>query len=928
MDIYSDDVTFMSNGATDWKIQGLINSNAPVAQACGSAKILGGPGIVSPSASFEVTYRDIGPHTVIYYSMPVIVVDNWATGDTITLYIDQHPVNTWEPAQALSSSNEGEPLCGSNIKDDWSIYVGKLDHTATSVTIKFSSQITSNTINKWFGIRALRLIFAQKTLNDFEEAGVISLYANNIPSMRPCKIQTYQDPSNPSICLPCDTGCKNCFGPGPDQCYGCSDGYFYNGIKCALCSSHCTACSGSGKTQCTWCSASYTLFWDNSCRTGCVSPYLLSYLGQCQTPCQSLGLYMSWKDTCIPSCSTPLTTRIEGPALFCDFGCNAQAGDYLYWDGSCSSACTLFDLNKEGYKFCSYCPLGQYMYPDQTCRVTCASPYKERQAAVFYFCDSPCEDDRPYYYTTYQDCRPTCEYPYKNSDNMLCVIDLSKNEASLAKNIATTNGVLSQTIAIASKVVNFVQHTNPAALYLNMITSLLDHIKYLDIQFSPRLEQTIEDGDSLSFSLIPNMPQSWVDRLPDYIVPSVFQRRQLSSSFIVNFWNSEVTFLILVIAVTATLITPLTKKWRPMHKYLTKAQEILIWNFVIITIAGSFDGLALFSALEFQSVQSSQIRSMISLAICLLSNMILLLLFSRMIMVILSVQKHSTPEVQTAPNAHTQPLSQHHLKKYEILWKTYKDHSLSQRLFMCIFIARIYLVYTIIGYLFRYPLLQTILILLISIFMAAYILISRPFQAKTDLVQSIIQEAAVIVINTCAVVNAYLDSIDSKDYTTRNIVSNIIIYTNIAFRSLVSVYMLANMAIMIQKLYFVAKAIVNAKRARNGVINVRVDRIDRTIKTERQESQEKPSRSSDIAPISDLSSATLKEHDLSYSRVIPADGEINHLSNKSQLWNNHGHSEEKTLVDDESSIRVQRTAEIRPGRARHPKNISHLDQSS
>ena len=92
-----------------------------------------------------------------------------------------------------------------------------------------------------------------------------------------------------------------------------------------------------------------------------------------------------------------------------------------------------------------------------------------------------------------------------------------------------------------------------------------------------------------------------------------------------------------------------------------------------------------------------------------------------------------------------------------MVYEAAKDSNLLQQSFFVIFTGRLILFYIIIASLMYSPLIQAVLIFVMSVLMVLYLFIQSPIKDKLRLVQQVSQELILLVINTCLLVIAALD---------------------------------------------------------------------------------------------------------------------------------------------------------------------------
>ncbi|EAR82776.1 leishmanolysin family protein (macronuclear) [Tetrahymena thermophila SB210] len=90
-----------------------------------------------------------------------------------------------------------------------------------------------------------------------------------------CPYKQYGDKSTGN-CTLCSSNCSSCYGPSPNECLSCKEGYSLQRNQCVdlTCHPSCQQCSGPYSNQCTSCSAGYYLDSRKTCQP-------------CQHPCEN-----------------------------------------------------------------------------------------------------------------------------------------------------------------------------------------------------------------------------------------------------------------------------------------------------------------------------------------------------------------------------------------------------------------------------------------------------------------------------------------------------------------------------------------------------------------------------------------------------------------------------------------------------------------
>ena len=406
-DLYYALTTDVMGNAQDWAV---TNTGTAVSSRVFTCKdsdaYVGRNGVVFTSSDYmQRYYTGLPTHTMIYYSIDLVVVDAWGSSDSFSIVFDERVVSTWKPADYVSSY--GENLCGNSNKDDLRMTIfGKLAHTAPDLTLKLSLSIQSSSNVIGLGIQDVSFSIPSSTTTDTEETHICP--KNKCIYPLECNMDQYESGNS---CINCDNACNTCFGSGADHCYQCAEGYSYDGTNCVQCQSDCVLCTTNA--ACDRCKATKYLDFDGTCQGSCTSPSTavvasIGTIGYCLSKCPT-GQYMMPNFTCSGTCDLPMvvrTTASQGD--FCDYICDQTLGLYLYWNGSCLSTCPYSPRVTYGVSFCDACSVASdYLYQNGTCLSTCAAGYTSNTVNGSQFCESSCTS--PSYLYQNGSCTGTCQ---------------------------------------------------------------------------------------------------------------------------------------------------------------------------------------------------------------------------------------------------------------------------------------------------------------------------------------------------------------------------------------------------------------------------------------------------------------------------------------------------------------------------------------
>ena len=549
---------------------------------------------------------------------------------------------------------------------------------------------------------------------------------------------------------------------------------------------------------------------DTICRSTCDSPNIITDQIICNTnPCPA-NQYLLSNNTCAISCDPPFHIRTTSTITFCDFPCISS--QFLYWNGTCLSSCLFFPRIVGTYQYCDACQAGLYMYSNSTCIASCSSPRKQRTLMNSQFCDNPCPSSSKYYYTSDNTCKSTCNNPYFVFDDVICILGLSQEEVKQAQTISGVLSVTGSTTSNVGTAASLINFNNPTGLCLAGLSDMLNYVKYMNISYSPKLQYVL-DANSPSLNLLPDLPDKIVNSFPTHRLAYGFEKYQLSSSFLVNFWTPALTLSIVAFAAfLVSYIEPWTLAYRKVYMISRKIRESLRWNFFISLFTSYYGNIALFSSFELRKAEMGSFQGAFSFLVCIFVNIIVLVVYVRMISVIFILRRYGRVQ-NNMDTTDLSPIAVDRFREYKSIFQNYKTRTFAQQAFLSLFVGRIYLFNTILAYFFNYPLLQISLITFMSIAMSLYLIIARPLKGRLELGQYIVQELSLLVVNTCIFVLAVLDHKNIEAVESRKTIGNLIVGLNMGFTILSSVYLIVSTLLELREIYLRVKRFYKDRKA-------------------------------------------------------------------------------------------------------------------
>ena len=611
--------------------------------------------------------------------------------------------------------------------------------------------------------------------------------------------------------------------------------------------------SVSGKL-CNYCPTGLFTYWDSTCQSTCSNPYIINTptgYKECATPCQAAGTFMLQDFNCVALCNSPMVPSTVGQAKFCNPPCGPS--NFIFSNGSCSTACPYIERSDGTYLYCDLCPSGEYQYANKTCIPKCDPPYKTSSFDNQNFCQSPCIGQTGSYYDiSMSSCAASCNPPAYIYDNIFCIPNAQPpasgsiptptptptptpipvvnppttdtpandktetNSDSKAKSygdIANTGGNISN---IAATISGFVNPSDPSAFSIVALVKMIQYIRYIEVGYSPELLQVLRkqkpDGGLVKF--MPSIPLGVKNKFVKKPLPYNFEIYGHHSSFLVNFWQYLMLLAIICACViVSSIIEFFTRKYKTVHSICNKITQSLRWNVSIMLFVTLFDGVIVHTALDIITSGSLTLPETFSCITYVVVNTLIIVLLIKITVVLKDIRQSKRVRITVEPAHSDSPhLPIEKWKAYEVVHTTFKEMSFFQQSFLLIFILRVCFFYIIIAYLFNYPLVQVILITLLSIFMLLYITVFRPLKQFGKLVQNIVQEAVVLVVNVCVLILAILDALGKESERTREIIGQVIMNCNTFFS-------VAGSAIMIVSAGFTVLSKLRASQSKSAIQN-------------------------------------------------------------------------------------------------------------
>lgn len=325
---------------------------------------------------------------------------------------------------------------------------------------------------------------------------------------------------------------------------------------------------------------------------------------------------------------------------------------------------------------------------------------------------------------------------------------------------------------------------------------MFPYLKYMEIHYPSRLQLLLDNMNttfvSFSFGII--MPDDLQNAFPQRPLPDNFAKYGLESSFMLNYWFTATSLLLVLgMVIFLEIIIIIFQKCPNAREIFQRLLIVFKWNFFLMLFCTNLDGAVLGASLELRSVVFDSPAAIMSFLFCIIMSISALLCFWLMIHVVRQLQKYK----QMVHIVHARMSAKKPIRNPELTWKCVqlfykgsKDDSFITHIFVFPYFLRFYLFYTIIGYLFDHPVVQTMLFMTFNITLLSYMLISKPFVSKFVLLQHCSDEISMSISNFCIMILALLDHFKSGSVDFRDALGDVIIYSNVAYSVLAYIYLL------------------------------------------------------------------------------------------------------------------------------------------
>jgi len=545
------------------------------------------------------------------------------------------------------------------------------------------------------------------------------------------------------------------------------------------------------------CSGTDYYYWDTTCQSSCPTSFQYDQNGvsSCSFHCSQTE-FLYWNQTCQTACESPLKTIIDAEGYqTCSLPCSS--GDYLYPNGSCISSCDYqITQDNNGVNYCTFpCAQYEYLYPNVTCSNTCNSPYlPETSPDSFLLCESPCADDE-YYRLETELCVSHCSAPLVvRQDGVLQIcMNVPTNPSTNNTNNDTDSNPsigdqLLQLGESATELANkaaaasaYLRPTDMNSVFMLSLSKTLKYIQYVNVTLPEAIRDNFkQNSNSSQFSLTSfmtyKMPQKLKENFSSGTVPTAFASTVLHTSYLVNQWEALSSFFILIlVAIIFLILSRVVKKTE--NKFLValfqRFKTITRWNFVLFLFFNSFDNMTFFLILELRNLQLDTFYGIVSLVSAIAVTLAAIFILIKTFLICREHMKLRTKVF----DINSKEFDDFHEKNepYQVLYAGFQDTSFMKQAYLFFVTLKIILCYIIVACLYSHPLIQAILLTILSLLMIAYVAKERPTHDRFHLVVILFFEIIGLLVNACLMVIAVLDNRNEGDTPMRNRVTGVVV---------------------------------------------------------------------------------------------------------------------------------------------------------
>ncbi len=351
---------------------------------------------------------------------------------------------------------------------------------------------------------------------------------------------------------------------------------------------------------------------------------------------------------------------------------------------------------------------------------------------------------------------------------------------------------------VTTQAVSAVSSGSSAGASAAISGKVFSNIKFINISYSDDLENALTTWNSNYFTLGFNtdIPDKLERKFVNASLPEIFEKHQVNSCFLINFWEPLVMLLILVLFFVVVLgvdwmISQWMKKDKKSLQYrIITRVKVMVLNFLIVQLYGMYGDIVFYGMIEWRSTQvTAGINFLSSFAAIILLVAMILGFFLHVIL----LKRYQNVKRNFGAKAETKQHFDKFIADHEgiqVIFGDFKDQSLIHQSFILILTIRDILFSIILTTLFEHPLTECVLILLMNIVMLLYLVIKKPFREVFAQVQQIVLELITFIVNVSVLILAILDKRQLEAFDQRKTIGKLLIIINMVFNFSIVFFML------------------------------------------------------------------------------------------------------------------------------------------
>jgi len=341
----------------------------------------------------------------------------------------------------------------------------------------------------------------------------------------------------------------------------------------------------------------------------------------------------------------------------------------------------------------------------------------------------------------------------------------------------------------AIKAMSVLASQSPSFVSIVGLSEMMQYIRYLRIYYPQKLIDLFEELNSNPLSLPINieMPEGFYEKFPDRVLPDVFEYYELDSSFLLNYWDTLVTLVI----ISGVLLGLVLLKYSTENKYKTFSSVIgkilkkVKWNLLLMYFCSSLGEIAFYGVLDLRTILLDSALAIVSFFLIIVAFFGLAVVVAKCFMIALA-RKKSKDEKE--------------FEGFEILFDGCKDGSWGQLMYMFVMFSRQIICNLVIAGPDGAPLAQAIVLVIFSLMMSVYCIFYRPLKDIWEMIITVISELLLLVVNICVLIYAVLDHNNFVSENCRDKMAEIIIIISSIFSICAIVFMAIQLAVMLFEL--------------------------------------------------------------------------------------------------------------------------------